>query len=251
MQSIKMIVTDLDGTLLRTDKTVSERTIAALTRCKQSGIKLAYATGRGKSAANLVPEGLFDGRIIANGAMATVDDTVVYNSLIPYLSVRNLLMACDKRGLRMSSQFDGMDYSNFSLSAVWPEETSYTIVDFSKHDKDTEKIFTYDITPDDLVFMEAHLPPEAYLVTAVDGVAMINHKNAIKSKATAELARYWGIAASEVAAFGDDLNDLDLLKFAGVGVAMGNALDVVKEVAGHICQTNDEDGLARWIEANL
>jgi hypothetical protein len=47
------------------------------------------------------------------------------------------------------------------------------------------------------------------------------------------------------------LNDIDLLEYAGVGIAMGNALEKVKAVADHICDTNENDGLAKWIEENL
>jgi hydroxymethylpyrimidine pyrophosphatase-like HAD family hydrolase len=52
-------------------------------------------------------------------------------------------------------------------------------------------------------------------------------------------------------AFGDDLNDIDMLNHAGVSVAMGNALDEVKAVADYVCDTNDNDGLAKWLEENV
>jgi len=65
--SIKMIVTDLDGTLLRTDKTISERTKDVLRQCRKCGIKVVYATGRGGSAEQRAPSELFDGRISMNG----------------------------------------------------------------------------------------------------------------------------------------------------------------------------------------
>jgi len=57
--------------------------------------------------------------------------------------------------------------------------------------------------------------------------------------------------ASEITAFGDDLNDIDMLEFSGISVAMVNALDNVKAVADYICDTNDNDGVAKWLEENL
>jgi predicted mannosyl-3-phosphoglycerate phosphatase (HAD superfamily) len=60
---IKLIVTDLDGTLLRTDKTISDRTKSILSKCRESGIAVIYATGRGGSAEQVAPAELFDGRI--------------------------------------------------------------------------------------------------------------------------------------------------------------------------------------------
>jgi hydroxymethylpyrimidine pyrophosphatase-like HAD family hydrolase len=65
------------------------------------------------------------------------------------------------------------------------------------------------------------------------------------------LAKIWNIEPSEIAAFGDDLNDIDLLRYAGYGVAMENALDEVKAVADYICDTNDNDGVAKWLEDNM
>ena len=55
----------------------------------------------------------------------------------------------------------------------------------------------------------------------------------------------------EVVAFGDDLNDVDMLRGCGTGVAMANALDEVKLAADEVCGGNDEDGVAKWIEANM
>ena len=66
-----------------------------------------------------------------------------------------------------------------------------------------------------------------------------------------QMSIIWGINKAEIVAFGDDLNDIDLLTHAGVSVAMKNALESVKEIADHICDTNDNDGVAKWLEENL
>jgi len=248
---IKLVAVDLDGTLLRTDKTISEYTIAVLKRCRESGIKIIYATGRDRVNTEMIPDGLFDGGVTANGAVAEVNGEVVYSALTPYQTARPFLMACDKRGLRIASQADSVDYSNFTVSDEWPWITNFKIVDFSKHDKDAEKIYTYDLTSEDIQFLKDQLPKELYMVIAMDGLAMIMHKDTTKSKAVAALAGHWGINQSEIAAFGDDLNDIDMLSHAGIGMAMQNALPEVKAVADYICGDCDEDGMARWIEDNI
>ena len=97
-------------------------------------------------------------------------------------------------------------------------------------------------------YINEHYPDELYCTISVDGLAMIMHKDATKSKAAASLVQFWDIASSEILAFGDDLNDIDMLSYAGIGVAMGNALDEVKAAANYICLSNDEDGVAHWIE---
>ena len=249
---IKIIVTDLDGTLLRTDLSISESTRNTLSVCRLKGIKVVYATGRETFAADRVTTGLnFDGRIIMNGAVAAIDDTVVYNRLIPYNVARPLLIACDQYGLKTASQGNVTHYSNFIVSDEWPFITSFQIVDFSKHDKDAEKLYMVVRNRDDILFIEKHLPKELYLSVGRDNLAMVMHREATKSNALAEMARFWGIAQPEIVAFGDDLNDIDMLTYAGVGVAVGNALDETKAASDYICDTNDADGVAKWLEENV
>ena len=245
---IKMIVTDLDGTLLRSDKTISGYTKAVLSQCRKQGIKIVYATGRGGSADSVAPASMFDGRITMNGAIVLAEGFEAY-SLIPSRIARPVLIACDRRGLKTSSEaVDGMHHSNFSVCEEWPGLPAIdNIVDFTKHNVDAAKLYAIIQTPEDIMYIESHLPEELYQSVSRDGLSQIMHKDATKSKAIAKLARLWDIAPSEIAAFGDDLNDIDMLTYAGIGVAMGNAVDDVKAVCNHTCPSNDSDGLARWI----
>jgi len=251
---IKMIVSDLDGTLLREDKSISEHTKSVLNKCRQAGIKVVYATGRGGSANERAPAALFDGRISMNGAIAIVGDKMIYNPLVPYQLGKPVLIACDKRNLKTTSEaVDGKHYSNFDVIDEWPSlfESKFEIVDFEQHNIDAAKLYAVVNTPEDAAYIQENLPPELYLTVSRDGLAQVMHKDATKSKAIAELAKLWRIDSSEIAAFGDDLNDLDMLDYAGYGVAMGNAVDDVKTACDFECGCNDEDGLAKWIETNV
>lgn len=247
---IKMIVTDLDKTLLRTDKSVSDYTKTILGKCRETGIKVVYATGRGKSMDNVIPYKMFDGRIIANGAVAYANGNVIYKRPIPYLAARPLLMACDRRGMKIASESGDMHYSNFHFPHEWGF-LPFKVVDFSRHDMDAEKMFAVTENQKDLVFIKRHISTGCYFSVDREGLAMIMHKDATKSRAVSELARLWGIKQEEIAAFGDELNDTDLLSWAGIGVAMGNALDEVKAIADFTCLENDEDGVAAWIKENI
>ena len=252
--TIKMIVTDLDGTFLRDDTTVSEYTKSVFSRCRNAGIKLAYATGRGSSAERVTPQGLFDGKIIMNGTIARIGDKIVYSRLIPHEIARKFLMACDLRGINITSELTGMHYSNFTVSDFWPEITTFQIVDFSQHKTDVENIFTLKPSPENRLFIEQSLPDELYWVASADGpddFLQIMHKDATKSKAMMKLAEIWGIHQSEIVAFGNDFNDMDMLVYAGTGVAVANAVDEVKAAASQICDTNENDGVAKWIDENL
>jgi hypothetical protein len=219
-----MIVTDLDGTLFRDDKTVSKRTQDALARCREAGVKTVYATGRGRSSLHLIPGGLFDGSVLNNGASARAGDVPVYGAFVRPETARKLLAVCEGRGYGAGLSLNGEDIGKF-----WVEGC----------------------TPEIIAVIETLLPEDHYLVVANDGIGMVMCKGAVKSKAAAALARYWGIGQKEIAAFGDDKNDIDLLRFAGIGIAMGNALDEVKAAADTICRSNQKDGLALWLAENF
>ena len=251
MYRCRMIVTDLDGTLLTSDKIVTQRSLDAFARCRGAGIKIAYATGRGDSSLTLVPQRCVDGRVVNNGSMAYDGGAIAYECLVPHLAARPLLISLDKRGLKVGSQRLGRHYANFVVSDEWSYIHDFVIVDFATHDIDAEKIYVDACTPDDADFIRERLPDELYLTVSVDRMGMIMHRRATKSLAVEALARRWGIDRRDIIAFGDDMNDIDLLKYAGAGVAMGNALDEAKAAADVVCGDNDSDGLAIWIEENL
>ena len=103
----------------------------------------------------------------------------------------------------------------------------------------------------ELKVITSNLPSWINLIIARDKLAMFMHHEATKSNAVNAVAEHWKIKATEIMAFGDDLNDIDLLEYCGTGVAMGNALDEVKAVADFVCDTNENDGAAKWIEEQL
>ena len=82
-------------------------------------------------------------------------------------------------------------------------------------------------------------------------IAMIMNRKASKWNGIRAIAESEGFAAAEVVAFGDDYNDEEMLRGCGRGIAMANALDVVKEAADEVCLSNEEDGVAKWIEENI
>ena len=253
-KSINMVVTDLDGTLLKNDKTISAYSISVLDQIRKSGVKVVYATGRGGSAEQVAPEELFDGRITMNGAIAKISDSTVYGRLIPFQTARPILVSCNRRGMRITSEISGMHYSNFNVSDLWQYITNFQMVDFSLHEMDAEKIYTPNPTPDDIAFINRILPNELYFVVTgdVNGfLGQIMHKDATKGQAVSALANHWGISLSEVVAFGDDFNDIEMLKKCAIGVAVENAIEEVRTVADFICDTNDNDGVAKWLEERM
>ena len=247
---IKMIVTDLDGTLLKEDKTISARTISTFNKCREAGIKTAYATGRCESADDLTDGIVFDGRVNVNGAVAHAGSELVYSSLFHINTVREMLLAVDAAGHEIIVQRKGDNFSNIDFRYKWPW-LKYTPADFKNLDTEIEKIYAEIESSEALTLIKKHLPEGLYCSVARDGVAMIMRNEATKSNAVAALAKHWGINVKNIAAFGDDLNDLDLLELCGMAVVTENALDEAKAAADEICGSNENDGVAVWIEENI
>lgn len=249
--NIRMIVTDLDDTLLRSDKTVSDYTVKVLQACRDRGIKIVYATARSDSAAMMVPAELFDGKITTNGALAYASDEVVYSRLIQPECLRSFLAVTSQRGLRTAAQASGKHYANFNISEVWNWLHNYSIIDFETLSVPIEKAYVLVDSPEDIAFLASQTPSGLYMTVSRDGMAQFMHAEATKACAVTALASHLEIDIQEVVALGDDLNDIDMLNACGVSVAMDNALPEVKAVANQICGTNDEDGVARWLAEHL
>ena len=247
---VKMLVFDLDDTLLRRDKTISEYSVSVLEKCRALGIKVVYATGRGCTL-NIVPPELFDGYVQNGGAAAFADDVLIYEKSIPTERVKDFLVTCDKAGIKIAAQDEKRHYSNFKVNEMWSWITYYTIVNFNELDINAGKLYALPETKQDIEVITNNNPDWINLIIARDGVAMFMHHEATKSNAVNALAEHWNIEVSEIIAFGDDLNDIDLLEYSGISVAMDNALDEVKAVSDYICDTNENNGAAKWLEEHI
>lgn len=90
-----------------------------------------------------------------------------------------------------------------------------------------------------------------FLTTAVKNWIDIIHGDVSKAKGIAILAKRLKVKQEEIIAIGDNINDIPMLKYAGLGIAMGNAPDRVKKAADLVTLSNDEDGVAKFIERIL
>ncbi|MDR1734103.1 MAG: Cof-type HAD-IIB family hydrolase [Oscillospiraceae bacterium] len=256
----KLIALDLDYTLLRTDKTISDFTADTFRRVREKGIRIAYATGRHKGAAAyrevLQPVGL----VLDNGALVTLGEEILYEAVIPAAAVRSMLTALRRQvpalefGISLPSGFyyspgEGGQLNAWAHSPLQsdlsdlPEEPAYRISywlpEQSAFSREAEET------------MSALLPELCYLEISYHCFAMLMPMSATKTGGLRILADALGIRPAEIIAFGDDCNDVEMLSFAGIGVAMGNAIDECKAAADACCGTCDADGVARWIHENL
>jgi len=251
---VKMIVTDLDRTLLRTDKTISDYTADVLNRCRQNGIKVAFATARPKRTVIQFCEKIpADSMILHNGAVIYVSDRIIKKCGISSDMKNHVLLSIsrDFPEATISVEIDDMLYANFDVSAVWNNIQALQ-TDFSDlPDKPADKIIIGVTSINDIDRLSKYLPNDLYIEMNEGKLGLIMNRSATKWHAIHDISQYFNIMADEIAAFGDDCNDIDMLKNCGIGIAVANAINEVKASADYICDTNDNDGVARWIEENV
>lgn len=250
---IRMIVTDLDGTFLRNDKTASDHTLEVVEKVREKGVIFAVATARPiRSVVERLPFIKFDVGIFHNGAVIRTPDGDIGGMGIenPDVIARNILREYPEACISVES--DDVLYCNFDSRRIWPVEPYTPTDDFAcMAGKVADKIIIEAHSREEMEKYTRFMPDYAYAVLSEKRIAMIMNSRATKINAIRAVAEKYGIDMAEVAAFGDDYNDIDMLKGAGVGIAMGNALPEVKAVADEVCESNMDDGEAKWIEENM
>lgn len=245
---IKAIFFDIDGTLVsHTKNEVSASTRQALALLEDKGIRRIIATGRHLSEIESLPmDGLdFDGYLMLNGQLCYDENKrlIFGNPLEGDQKDILLQMYEDRKFPIMLIEKDKM-YINFinervrlaqeSMSAWMPEISPYT--------GGTIYQAVAFVTPEEKMIITQRLSGcriAQWMELAVDIVPAQSGK-------AAAIGRYLernGLTADQIMAFGDGNNDVDMLKFAGIGVAMGNAEDKIKLSADHVTNHIDEDGI--------
>jgi len=250
---IKMIVTDLDGTLLKKDKTVSEYTLSVFQQYRDMDVKIVFASARPIRAVKMLNLGwLFDAAIYHNGAVVYVGEkNILRCGISPEVTKEIVLSALKADNLaKLCIEIDDKLYGNFNPSDIWPG-VEITLTDFTDlPDIPADKIILPMATMTELNMVGDTLPNNLYIEMSENTVGMIMNKEATKAKAIKHLSKYFNIFLPDIVAFGDDYNDIEMLRECGIGVAVENAIDDVKAVADCLCDTNDGDGVAKWLEEN-
>ena len=250
---MKLIITDLDNTLLRSDKSISEYTAKVFERIRAKGYLVAFATARGCAMSRFV-ETIKPDIIVSNGgATISVNGEVIYRNLLSEKDVETIIAMCyeftDGKALITVENDDGY-YCNFVPNDL-DRRSVFTYSDFKDF-----RVPAYKVSPE----LEKDEWAEA-IVKACSNCSLLNFTgekwrryatgNSDKETALKTLVEHIGIDLSDVVAFGDDINDLGMLKLAGTAVAVSNAIDEVKAVADHITESNDQDGVAKFLERTI
>ena len=266
----KLICIDMDGTLLNDKKTISERNIKAIRLAHDRGVRIAVCTGRIFTSADYFSDllGVKSPVIAANGAHIREKDRdeIVYKASIGIEKCNKLLSVFRQYDIYPHFYTNEMIFTeNIEYSSHFYEETNKTLSKdkqikvvlvkdwdevFEKYeaeifkgigvDADIEKIRKAKISLRDMNEFEvvsSHF--DNFEVTA---------KGVSKGNAVKVLADYYRINSKQVICIGDSENDLSMIIYAGLGIAMGNADENIKEAAKYITDNNNCDGVAKAIE---
>ena len=250
MKHCKLIVTDLDGTLLRNDKSISKFTLETLERCRRQGILIAFATARPVRGVTAMRSS-FEPDILINhnGAVfAYGDDQISLGISREQLNVilTNILAAYPQAEIGVES--NDVFYANYDVTKHWWGEPHIrTEASFDEFDLAYADKIVISLEDEDVNALEAYLVDDCYLEVAEDILGMVMSKRATKFNAITAICDVLEIKPADVVCFGDDRNDISMLQGCGIGVAMENANEVVKEVADVLCASNEQDGVATWI----
>ena len=252
--NIKMIVLDLDRTLLRSDKSISEYTLATLNKCKREGIKIVIASARPRRAVRKFAELIGCEDIIClNGAMVTINDKIIETHKIDKHIAHNLILKIMEMypTSKLSAEINDYIYANFDLTEIFTSVENVMITDFKEIECDVDKIIFGVEDEKEVANIISLLPHGLYGKVANGHLLQIMSNNATKLEGIKTLAEYYNITLNNVAAFGDDNDDIEMINNCGYGVAVANAIADVLAVANYITESSDEDGVAKWIELNI
>lgn len=259
MKDVKIIFLDLDGTLRNNEKRVSERCRKILKKLEEKGIKIIFTTGRSLSHTALINRQFLSGGYVisSNGAEIYNVNTneVIYNNTISSVNIMflnelvkkynlfftvNAFTKCYTNKLEEDTgliyQKDLMSLNSLKISQVIIESSSLNNM----------KLFRRDLSTNG----ELRIINKSKNITNPSGLLFYDITNSDVSKGVAAryLCDYFNIDYTKTMAVGDSDNDIELLNFVKVKVAMANATDKLKAVANVVTLSNEKDGVAIILE---
>lgn len=259
----KMIVLDLDDTLLKDDQTISARTKNTLMEAQKLGVKVVLASGRPTSGMKHIAEELelanygsfilsFNGGKILN---CKTNEEMFSSTLTPE-SVHKLYEISRREGVYIHTYLgdDIITEDDNPYTSIESELTGLPITVVDKFvdavSEPVVKVLMVD-EPEKLKVVEKKLQVELTQFSVMRSKPFFlefTEKGVTKGTSLQQLIQHCGIKQNEVIAIGDSYNDLSMIEFAGLGVAMGNAPEDIKKIANFVTDTNMNDGVAKVVE---
>ncbi|WP_127532829.1 Cof-type HAD-IIB family hydrolase [Paenibacillus kobensis] len=255
----KLVALDLDGTLLDSGGQVSDKHIEAVKKAHKAGVHVVIATGRYPMQTERIIQTLdFDGIVVSNeGAITFKSKTKEIIQQYSYTvdDIAPLIDSCRRNGVHFSLTTAFEHYVEFMSPQQIDKYIQYEI-QHTLHDdvmKLQEPVMKLTIDDEKRANGWQHfVPPSSIKLRAdYDHFKEYVHQQSSKTNGLRKVLEYYSVHPSEVIAIGDYYNDLDMIEYAGLGIAMGNSPDEVKAKAGDVTGTNDEDGVYYALEKHL
>lgn len=270
----RLIVADLDGTLLHDGATfeerfITQRSIDTVRRMHDAGYRFAIATARpvstGLAFADKLPA---DAVIYLNGALIDFrpaeSDYALLTGERPAAGGHLLKIgfsssrACEvcrflldeMPGLKLGIVMDDVRYTNFDVSVYWKTQT-WRYTDFTDVPEGVADKLIIFPEPGQWDRLRALVPPDFDVHVSEGSMWMLMSPQANKEHAMRILCDRMDVPLTATAAFGDDLIDIAMMEESGLGVAVANANPKVLGIADEVCPANNDDGVAQWIESHL
>ena len=248
--NIRTIVVDLDGTLLRGDKTISAHTQAVLKACKERGIRVIVATARPFRAMQQFCAAVdFDAFVVSNGAKVICHGRDTLNRIHPSSAGQLLTVLSACPGMRITLETGENAYSNRPIED-YKTNIREDLVSIANQE-DILKIIVHLDTPETAATVKAALSEDLYISISAGYMMQIMDRSASKWNGIQTVLHTIGGTPEETVYFGDDHDDIQPIRLCGLGVAVANAIEPVKAAADCIAQSNDNDGIAKFIEQYL
>lgn len=258
---IRLVVSDIDGTLFDSDEIITDEAVELVRKLHQHGIFFSLATGRVESMANHFAArlGLRIPYVACNGATLVQDGKAIYREQIKVKPLKLLILRADAFGMSII-------YSQNGIESIW-RETPYILAQRerfnrynSEHQFDPMEWETLAI--DKLTIMDdpaggaigqvetecRKLGSEYGYTRYMDRSIEVVHGSATKASGVERLVAMLGIGMDQVLFIGDHQNDVQLIKEAGIGVAVANSTDDVKKEADYVCIGDSMDGVIEAVE---
>ena len=250
---IKAAFFDIDGTLFsHTIHQIPDSARAAIHQLREKGIKVFIATGRGLKALKGIPWGdlKFDGYITLNGQICLdAEENVLFEAPIKGQDGEYLLNAFKNKTIPLAIVEKDRYYLNFFNDTVKKAQESVAIPMLPIDEYSGKPVYQF-IAYMNRTETEAfakNIPNCKITRWYEEGIDIIS-KDGGKANGIEKVIEFYGFTREEMIAFGDSDNDLEMLEYAGIGVAMGNAVECVKEAADYVTAHVDEDGVMKALQ---
>ena len=237
----KLLIFDLDGTLLSGKNEITKQSKEAIWKCKKNGYYIAYITGRGTIKTKEFIEGLpCDAYACNNGSKIFCNDILIENNCIEYDCGKKFLEneCINKELFIVMEPYKYLTYADRKIDNMYYYRTNIT-------DLPNNPIDMISIRNREGINIEKYNTLKFKKSGAKE--LMVNSKKATKLNSLKIISNYFGITKDDIISFGDDYSDIEVFENSGKSIAMGNAIKELKDVATYITDDNNNNGIANFI----